>query len=115
MSSIGQTLGVTDDTSLQRDSGKSSLIKTIFKVDMSVCIQVIFALLHCQLMRLANSKGSPINISGRTAEFRPPDNRHLIVHECSAFGPGEMRSIRDFIIARHDESCPPSERLHAIW
>ncbi|KAI0276097.1 hypothetical protein BGY98DRAFT_736933 [Russula aff. rugulosa BPL654] len=59
--------------------------------------------------------GSPINISGRTAEFRPPDNRHLMVHECSAFGPGEMQAIRDFVIARNHESCASSERLHAIW
>jgi len=78
----------------KRDSGKSSLIKTVFKVDMS---------------------GSPINISGRTAEFRPPDNRHLTVHECSASGPGEMQAIRDFITTRNHESCPASERLHAIW
>ncbi|KAN0107074.1 hypothetical protein V8E52_010519 [Russula decolorans] len=78
----------------KRDSGKSSLLKTIFKVDMS---------------------GSPINISGRTAEFRPPDNRHLIVHECSAFGPGDMQAIRDFITAHNHENCPASERLHAIW
>ena len=74
---------------------------------------IVLALLPHQLMRLANFKGSPINISGRTAEFRPPDNPHLIVHECSAFGTGEMQAIRNFI--QNHESRPASERLHAIW
>ena len=76
---------------------------------------VFFALLPHQLMRLANLKGSPINVAGRTAEFCPRDNRHLIVHECSATGRGEMQAIRDFITTRNHKSRPASERLHAIW
>ena len=101
-------------TSSQRDSGKSSLIKTIFNVDMSVCTQLSSHSCLTQLMRLANFKGSPINIPGRTAEFRPPDNDYLVVHECSASGPEEMQAIRDFITRNH-KSRPVSERLHAIW
>ena len=60
-------------------------------------------------------KKAPTNVSGRTAEFRPRDNRHLIVHECSAFGPGELQPIRDFITNRNHKSRQASERLHAIW
>ncbi|KAI0276095.1 hypothetical protein BGY98DRAFT_987929 [Russula aff. rugulosa BPL654] len=78
----------------KRECGKSSLIRAIFKADMS---------------------RSPINVSGRTAEFRPPDNRHLVVHECSASGSGEMQAIRDFITTRNHKSRPDSESLHAIW
>ena len=50
--------------------------------------------------------------------FRPDDNRHLIVHECSGFEPGDaegIRAIRDFIATRTDPNRPPAERLHAIW
>jgi hypothetical protein len=64
---------------------------------------------------LQNHKRSPINLSGRTVEFRPPNNRHLIVHECSASGPGEMKAIRDFITTHNHKSRPDLERLHAIW
>ncbi|KAI0276096.1 hypothetical protein BGY98DRAFT_736516 [Russula aff. rugulosa BPL654] len=78
----------------KRECGKSSLIRTIFKADMS---------------------RSPINVSGRTAEFRPLDNPHLIVHECLASGPGEMQAIRDFITTRNHKSRPDSERLHVVW
>ena len=95
---------------LQRDCGKSSLIRTVFKVDLSVCTLSSLHFCFTNLYALQNYKRSPINVSGRTTEFRPPDNRHLIVHECSAFGPGEMRAIRDFIKSRSD-----SERLHVIW
>ena len=76
---------------------------------------VVVAFLSDQLMHVANFKWSPFNVSGRTAEFRPRDNRHLIVHECSASGPREMQAIRDFITARNHKSRPDSERLHAIW
>ncbi|KAF8489079.1 hypothetical protein F5888DRAFT_1211977 [Russula emetica] len=75
-------------------SGKSSLIKTIYNVDMP---------------------RAPTNVSGITAEFRPRDNRHLIVHECSASGLGEVQAIRDFITTRNHTSRQASERLHAIW
>ena len=75
------------------------------------------ALCFCltNLFALQNYKRSPINVSGRTAEFRPPDNRHLVVHECSASGSGEMQAIRDFITTRNHKSRPDSESLHAIW
>ena len=93
--------------SLQRNCGKSSLIRAIFKADMPVCTQLFS---HSCLTNICalHFKGSPIDISGRTAEFRPRDNRHLMVHECLASGPGEMQAIRDFITTR-----PASERLHA--
>ena len=64
---------------------------------------------------LAICERAPTNISGITGEFRPRDNRHLIVHECSAFGPGELQAIRDLITIRNHKSRPVSERLHAIW
>ena len=95
------------DSSSQRDSGKSSLIKTVFKAD-------VFALLPHQFdLMLRDHQWSPINKFGRTAEFRPPDNSHLIVHKCSAFGPREMQAVRDFITA--NKNRPTSKRLHAIW
>jgi len=50
-----------------------------------------------------------------TVEFRPRDNRHLIVHECSAFKTRELQAIRDFITTRNHKSRQASERLHAIW
>lgn len=52
---------------------------------------------------------------GGIAEFCPGDNRHLIAHECSASGNGEMQAIRKFIATRNDENRPASERLHAVW
>ena len=48
--------------------------------------------------------------TGITVGFRPHDNRRLIVHECSAFGPEEVQAVRDFITSRQ-----ASETLHAIW
>jgi hypothetical protein len=99
----------------QRDCGKSSLISAIFKVDMSVCTQLSLRFCLTNLSTLPNYKVSPINAPGRTAEFRPRDNRHLMVHECSASGSGEMQTIRDFITTRNHKSRPDSERLHAIW
>ena len=50
--------------------------------------------------------------------YRPDDNHHLCVHECSGFEPGDaqgFRAIRDFIAARTDPNRPAVERLHAIW
>jgi hypothetical protein len=101
--------------SSQRECGKSSLIRAIFKADMSVCTLSPLCFCLTDLCALQNYKRSPINVSGRTAEFRPPDNRHLIVHECSASGTGEMQAIRDFITTRNHKSRPDSESLHAIW
>ena len=102
--------------STQRESGKSSLIDAVFKVNMnvSVCTQSSLHLPH-QLMRLANYKGAPINVLGRTAEFLPRDNRQLIVHECSGSGPRDLQAIRDFVTTRNQKGRPASERLHAIW
>ncbi|KAN0136731.1 hypothetical protein V8E53_005501 [Lactarius tabidus] len=71
-------------------SGKSSLIKTVFKVDMA-----------------AASENADINI-----EFRPADNRYLIVHECNDL---DSQTTRDFISRRTDANRLPPERLHAIW
>jgi hypothetical protein len=64
---------------------------------------------------LAICKRAPTNVSGITVEFRPRDNRRVIVHECSAFGPGELQTIRDFITTRNYKNRQASERLHAIW
>ncbi|KAH9074319.1 hypothetical protein EDB83DRAFT_2356300 [Lactarius deliciosus] len=83
-------------------SGKSSLVKAVFKVDVTA---------------------APERTSGRAdinAEFGPQDNRYLIVHECSgldsqASDSQDLRTIRDFISHRTDPSCLPSERLHAVW
>ncbi|KAN0127123.1 hypothetical protein V8E53_015061 [Lactarius tabidus] len=79
-------------------SGKSSLMKTVFKVDMA-----------------AASENADINV-----EFRPADNCYLIVHECSGLDPQtgdsqDLQTIRDFISHRTDASRLPPERLHAIW
>ncbi|KAF8258134.1 hypothetical protein EI94DRAFT_1755521 [Lactarius quietus] len=86
----------------KRGSGKSSLIKAIFKVDMTA---------------------APERASGKAdidVEFRPQDNRYLIVHECSgldyqAEDPQDLQTIRDFISRRTEASRSPCERLHAIW
>ncbi|KAH9980734.1 hypothetical protein BJV74DRAFT_85096 [Russula compacta] len=84
----------------KRGSGKSSLIRNIFKVDMSAALQ--------------NSSGkSDINFA-----FRPDDNRYLIVHEYSGFEHGHaygLQSIRDFIAYRTDPSRSAAEKLHAVW
>ncbi|KAH9041170.1 hypothetical protein EDB84DRAFT_1474633 [Lactarius hengduanensis] len=79
-------------------SGKSSLIKVVFKVDVTAAPE--------------RAPGKPdINV-----EFRPGDNRYLIVHECSGLdSPQDLQTIRDFITHRTDPSRSPSERLHAVW
>ncbi|KAI9456381.1 hypothetical protein BJY52DRAFT_1417161 [Lactarius psammicola] len=79
-------------------SGKSSLIKAVFKVDVT-----------------AVPERANINV-----EFRPQDNRYLIVHECSgldsqASDSQDLQTIRDFISHRTDPSRSPPERLHAVW
>ncbi|KAH8979845.1 hypothetical protein EDB92DRAFT_328520 [Lactarius akahatsu] len=78
-------------------SGKSSLIKAVFKVDVTA-----------------------LGKADIDAEFCPGDNRHLIVHECSgldsqASDSQDLQTIRDFISHRTDARHSPSERLHAIW
>jgi hypothetical protein len=45
-------------------------------------------------------------------EFRPADNRYLIIHECSDLG---SQTTQDFISYRTDASRLPPERVHAIW
>ncbi|KAF8267151.1 hypothetical protein EI94DRAFT_1802156 [Lactarius quietus] len=79
-------------------SGKTSLVKTIFKVDIS-----------------AAPEKADINV-----EFRPEDNRYLTVHEFSgldsqARDSGDLQIIQDFISRRTDPNRTPSERLHAVW
>ncbi|KAH9172753.1 hypothetical protein EDB89DRAFT_2069421 [Lactarius sanguifluus] len=82
-------------------SGKSSLVKAVFKVDVT------------EAPTRALGKAD-INV-----EFRPEDNCHLIVHECSldpqAGDSLNLQTIRDFISHRTDASCLDSERLHAVW
>ncbi|KAF8265735.1 hypothetical protein EI94DRAFT_1734856 [Lactarius quietus] len=86
----------------KRGSGKSSLIKAVFKVDVTAAPEIA---------------------PGKTeidVEFRPEDNRYLIVHESSGLdsqAPDSQgfQTIRDFISRRTDPSCSPPERLHAIW
>ena len=56
-----------------------------------------------------------MNASPRTVEFRPHENDHLVVYECSGFEPGDLQVIRDYITTRNHKSRPASERLHAIW
>jgi hypothetical protein len=55
----------------------------------------------------AASENADINV-----EFRPADNRYLIVHECPDL---DSQTTRDFISRRTDASRLPPERLHAIW
>ncbi|KAN0136293.1 hypothetical protein V8E53_005898 [Lactarius tabidus] len=89
-------------------SGKSSLIKAVFKVDMTLC---------------AGNKAAPETTSGTTdidVGFHPEDNRYLIVHELSgletrAGSPQNLEIILDFMKRRTDPSLKVSERLHAVW
>jgi len=51
-------------------------------------------------------------------EFRPEDNRYLIVHEGSGLdsrASQDLQAIQAFISRRTDVTCSPPERLHAIW
>jgi hypothetical protein len=86
----------------ERQCGKSSLFKAVFKVDVT------------DELKGMHGKAD-INV-----EFRPEDNRYLVVHECSGFGSQlgdsqNLRTIREFVSYRTGLSCPPSERLHAVW
>jgi len=84
----------------KKSSGKSSLINTVFGVDLLA----------------ASEDWHPkrdINLG-----IRPRDNSYLIVHEFSAFEPGDsqgLQTIRDFISYRTDLNRPAAERLHAVW
>ncbi|KAI0285732.1 hypothetical protein BC826DRAFT_110579 [Russula brevipes] len=84
----------------KKGSGKSSLIKTVFKVKVPAA--------------LGRASGKPdINF-----EYRPDDNRYLIVHECSGFEQGDaqgLQAIREFVSTRTDQSRSALERLHAVW
>ncbi|KAH8985726.1 hypothetical protein EDB86DRAFT_3246299 [Lactarius hatsudake] len=88
-------------------SGKSSLIKAVFKVGAT-----------CDV-----NKAEPKDTRGNAninVEFHPDDNRYLIVHEYSGLGSqaGDSRNlqiIRDFILHRTDVNRSPSERLHTVW
>ena len=68
-------------------------------------------------------KAAPERALGKAdinVEFRPEDNRYLIVHECSgldsqASDSQDLQTIRDFISDRTDASRSPAERLHAVW
>ncbi|KAI0246858.1 hypothetical protein BJV78DRAFT_1364569 [Lactifluus subvellereus] len=81
-------------------SGKSSLMKSVFKVDMAA---------------------APVNVSGNSdihVGFCPDDNRYLTIHECSGFEPGNSQNlqiIRNLITDRTAVHLPAPERLHAIW
>ncbi|KAN0125392.1 hypothetical protein V8E53_015527 [Lactarius tabidus] len=100
-------------------SGKSSLIKTVFKVDMAVRFHPSVFIRHRRDRNgyQAAPKKADINV-----EFQPADNRYLIVHECSGLDSQtgdsqDLQTIRDFISHRTDPSrlLLPPERLHAIW
>ncbi|KAI0246085.1 hypothetical protein BJV78DRAFT_197290 [Lactifluus subvellereus] len=78
------------------DSGKSSLINSIFKVETA-----------------PTSANADINVG-----FPHPDNGRLIVHECPGFEPGSAQnfpSIREFITRRTKADLSQLERLHTIW
>ncbi|KAF8265737.1 hypothetical protein EI94DRAFT_1804007 [Lactarius quietus] len=86
----------------KRGSGKSSLINAVFKVDVTAAPEI------------APGKAD-IDV-----EFRPADNRYLIVHECSGLDSPttdsqDMQTIQNFISRRTDANRSHSERLHAIW
>ena len=100
---------------LQRESGKSSLINAVFNVDMSVRAQSLLHSCLTNLDDLQNFKAGPKNVSGRTAEFRPRDNRYLVVHECTGHGPGELQAVRDFVMMYGHKNRPASAKLHLIW
>lgn len=83
-------------------SGKSSLIKAVFKVDVTATPERAL-------------EKADINF-----EHRSEDNRYLIVHKCSCLGSRTVDSqnfqnILDFISHRTDTSRSASERLHAVW
>ena len=102
----------------QHGSGKSSLIKIVFKVDVPVRLHTgIF--LHCLHNCLMETKEthSHVNVD---VEFHPEDNPYLIAHECSGFEPQvrdsqNLQTIWDFISYCTHATHSPLERLHAVW
>lgn len=99
----------------QSGSGKSSLIKAVFKVDVTVRFYTGIFLRDCNGYKVAPERAPDINL-----EFRPDDNRYLIVHEFSGLDSqdGEsqdLQTIRDFISLRTDLNRSSSERLHVVW
>ncbi|KAF8265732.1 hypothetical protein EI94DRAFT_1804002 [Lactarius quietus] len=81
----------------ENGSGKSSLIKSVFKVDVTGTSE-------------RTPRKADINV-----EFRPEDNRYLIVHECSigfasrVEDSQNVQAVRDFISYRTDTRRLPSE------
>ncbi|KAF8267147.1 hypothetical protein EI94DRAFT_1731317 [Lactarius quietus] len=84
----------------KRQSGKSTLINSVFNVDMAAAPR--------------NQHGdADINVG-----FNLDSNRYLVVHEYPGFESGDAQSlptIRAFISSHTDVNCSVSERLHAIW
>ncbi|KAF8264369.1 hypothetical protein EI94DRAFT_1788047 [Lactarius quietus] len=83
-------------------SGKSSLISSVFKVDVTAAPERALG-------------KNDINF-----EYCPEDNRYLIVHECSGLESraGDSQNFLDiwnFILDRTDLGRSASERLHAVW
>jgi hypothetical protein len=70
---------------------------------------------NCNGYKVAPERAPDINL-----EFRPDDNRYLIVHEFSGLdsqdgGSQDLQTIRDFISLRTDINRSSSERLHVVW
>ncbi|KAF8265218.1 hypothetical protein EI94DRAFT_1702667 [Lactarius quietus] len=90
-------------------SGKSSLINSVFKVDVTLTVHW--------------GKAAPERALGKNDinfEYCPEDNRYLIVHECSGLESraGDSQNFLDiwnFILDRTDPGRSASERLHAVW
>ncbi|KAN0136292.1 hypothetical protein V8E53_005897 [Lactarius tabidus] len=83
----------------KRQSGKSSLINSVFNVDLAA----------------SPSQHGNADIN---ASIAPDGNRYLVVHEYSGFESGDAQSlqtIQQFISTHTDASRPVSRRLHAIW
>jgi len=67
---------------------------------------------------LTANSGNQAATGNINQEIYRDDNRYLIFHEYSAFGPGEgqnLQAIRDFISNRTDQARLPTEKLHAVW
>ena len=84
-------------------------------MSVRICSYFIFLFIQrvCPENKPAQARVPDINFA-----FRPDDNHHLIVHECSGLGPGDaqgLQAIKDFISTRIDLNRPAPERLHAIW
>ena len=84
-------------------------------MSVRICSYFVFLFIQCVCPenKPAQARAPDINFA-----FRPDDNHHLIVHECSGLGPDDaqgLRAIQDFISTRTDPNRPAPERLHAIW